>query len=114
MARFYYADGRVLERDASIPDESVIYCTREPIVALSMELNNPSSEIRLVERTFYRRRYAMNRGFYGPVPADDWHENGCPCRGCVARYQVPDEPERCLGYMNGCVCDDCYIRNRYG
>lgn len=101
MTRFYYADGRVIERDVSIPEWAQCFTERDPVS------DDP-------ERTFSRRRYAMNRGFYGPVPADDWHENGCPCRGCVARYQVPDEPERCLGYMNGCACDDCYIRNRYG
>ncbi len=115
MTRFYYADGRVLDRECDIPDESVVYQTREPRgPALSFALDDPAQEIELVERTFHRVRYAMNRGFYGPPPPDDWHEDGCSCPVCFSRYKAPDEPEPCIGYMNGCACDDCFIRNRYG
>ncbi len=104
MTRFYYADGHTHDREVDIPDDAVIYLAREPSVAFG------TGTITLVERAFYRRRYAMNRGFYGPVPADDWHENGCPCRGCVARYHPVEEERPCVGFANGCACDACYLR----
>ena len=92
-SRFHYADSRVvIASDDAIPESHV--------------LANYDG------RTFYRRRYAMNRGFYGPVLADDWHENGCPCRGCVARYHPVEEPDHCLGFANGCACDACFERGK--
>lgn len=90
MTRFYYADGRVVFAYDSVPAWQVLAS--------------------LDGRTFFRRRYALARGYYGPLRDDDWHEQGCTCRGCSAIYTEDTDKHPCVGFANGCACDACYLR----